>query len=353
MGYAVTGYPSRSDKRRRQTQYRFRAYEDDRRGRKGKERPKKKGGTEDRVGCMRAPVTNLQDLPVDVLERIYVLSRDLTLMPALNSYFYHNLKLSSHLLGKFMWEIYTFDHRNLVLHEEACPIDEGKVVLFDTIFDSRIFFDYFRNNYSELSKRIGGYIPGYILEEDMSVPLAREEAIRLVMREAPYNFPSRFYNEFEHLFLHREMMSDLGTFFSFQLVSDLFEGLLHWLFTEFPPFVENYDQIHDTILFTLNLISEYRRFMPIDPLCVLLRTLFASKDPSRLRAFVDRLFEDETKDSRIKLLETFVTQWYTEEEASTRLSDPMLWVEIRRLSNMEVVEVIERCGGVPQYDMFF
>ncbi|QLL34782.1 hypothetical protein HG536_0H01570 [Torulaspora globosa] len=349
MGYALTGYPSRSDKRRRQSQYRFCAYEDDRRRPKGKARARRKGTVEanGRVAQMKTPPSSLQELPVEVLERIFVLSRDLTLMPALNSYFYHNLKPSSHLLRKFMWEIYSFDYYDYeasVLRGKLSNFNENEVFLIDSIFDNRTFFEFYRDNYAELSKRVRGYIPRYCLEADFSMSHP----------DVPgYDFPERFYTEFDHLFLHKEMMNDLGNTFTFERVSEVIEGLLEWLFTEFPPYVKNYDQIHEAIVLVLDLGFPDYVDAPAGPLFALLHAVFENKDPQGLRAFADRLCEEEVEDSRIKLLESFLTRWYAEGESRDCLSDPMLWAELRRLSNMAVVEAIERCGGEPQYDIFF
>ncbi|QLQ81899.1 hypothetical protein HG537_0G01530 [Torulaspora globosa] len=343
MGYALTGYPSRSDKRRRRIEHRFHAYDGDRRGRKGKERVQEKSSVEERR------VVSLQDLPVEILERIYVFSQDLTLMRSLNKYFYHNLRPSTHLMAKFMWETYSLDLREL-LADNKIYLGDDKAILVDSMFDSKIFFDFFRNNYYELPK-LFYFIPGWCLNEDGSL-IHPDVAVKVIMGLKSHDFPGRFYTAFDNFFLHGGMMDDLGYSFYFERGSHLVEDLLQWVFTEFPPYVKNYDQIEAAISVAYGLTSMSCDFSS-GPLLVLLQVLFENKDPPRLQAFVDRLFEEETNDSRIKLFDTFVMNYYSEEADPEDLSDPMLWAELRRLSNMALIEIIERYGGVPQYDVFF
>lgn len=356
MGYALTGHPIRTHKRRKQNTYcRCEDYEKETSRKSGRRRQTKRNRTSEEdvtVSRLKRP-QSLQDLPVEVLQRIFVLSRDMTAMPSLNRYFLYHLKLSTYLLSEFLWEFYTFDYKSVGLGDDIdCP--EGRVFLVDSVFDDATFYDFLRDHYDELSEHIQGYIPKHYVKERLDEE-EKDLIVTVANGDESYDFPERFYSDFQEFFLQCDMMIHLSGFFSFERPYEAIEGFFQWLFRVLPGYIECYHQINEIIshIMIMAVVDEADRIESVDPLITLITELFDSQQPKALQLFLDELFDDDTSDTRIKLLESVLGRWYMVGEGRQCLSSPFLWTELRRISDMDLIETIEKFGGEPQYDMFF
>lgn len=296
---------------------------------------------------------SLQDLPIEVLERIYVLTKDTKLMPTLNSYFSVNLKLSAHLMFEFMWELFTFDYRAHGLEDLIhCSHDPKKVVLMDSIFDDTRFFLFFRDNYFTFSDRVYGYLPTKYLKADGELT-DQEIVLQQVNGDTYYDYPERFYTQCDNFFLYQDMMYHLSEIYSFERPYEPIEEIFKWVFTRFPPYITNWRQIDEAMSLALSMapVDYEDRIETAEPLIALIYALFDNDSPEDLQVFSDRIVYSTTTDSRIILLEVIISKWHAYQEAC--LSDPALWRAVHKISNLQVVEIIEKFGGEPQYDIFF
>lgn len=373
MGYTLIGYPSRVHKRKKHARQprqiclsasRFESCDQSSVSRGANdelERPTK---------LFKTP-RSLQDLPIEVIQRIFAFTQDVGLMRSLNRFFYHHLRLTDSLLGDMFWT-YVYDPVADGLGDRFhCPRD--LVMVSGEIFDNEAVLRFLNRNDDILYK-----VWAFVEEEFVNHRLDESETESAILRLLDSttgmfrgDYPPSFYHEMGRYFTQETLLRALTRFFTLRRPHELAAKLFYWIFTSCTAYVKNYGDLFN-VLRLLESMSEdsaaesWERAMPLE---TLVKVLFDSDRPVELQSYADDIVVnsldsgdnftiggdsrfDGPVDSKIRILEQIVQFSYTNESALDSLSDYNLWVTLRKQSNMAVIELIEEYGGRPQFQLF-
>lgn len=352
MGYATAGYPTRRHKRRKYAHQHFLILEDIDDGAPRDINGKKRKGKVRRtnvVGKFRAHdrITSLQDLPVEIIQHIFVLSQNTQSMTVLNKFFYQYLKPSHSLVYELLWEKFTFDPIGKSVPGSVCP--PGQVMMVDSIFSNDLFYRFLAHYHSSILDRVFAFIPNG-LHEDFQVEHNLNDILCWLEKDVAKDFPKVFYKNFDAFFSNKKFIIDISRYFTLLQPYTQLESLISWFFTEQSRFTVS------ELFPAINLILRIADIQTIHicsstPITTLVEMLFVNKDTTELRNILED--SDETNWSRLDCIKHFLDEYYSGEGAKQYLSDPALWELLRNISNMELIDVIVEYGGDPQFDVFF
>ena len=406
MGFALIGCPSRPHKRRRVPQHvqndYVRAYCQARKikvRRTGiaKDKVQSMGGTDisnasnNKCDWDPAPIRgttksqrysvhiprpkSLEDLPVEVIRKIFTLGGAPGQMALLNSFFHRCLRPDKMLLMDVLWEKYLFSPGCVVPHGNRHRFVVGKVHLVSQgLFSDGLLADFFVRYHSELIDQIDYFIGDSILEklEDQFLQSKDEKDFNLNFdkfidnlkdREAITDFPAFFYKNFEIYFRYPDFLGKMNKFFTFQNVSSLISDLLRWFLLERDnsySLSELYSVI-DTACTVSTDTTKQPHLESSDPLCTILQILYCDNHQRQTTATGESWertlrealnLEMESDAIRLEFIRQFLNRYYhpdRNKNARELLSDHMLWRLLKSISRVELIDLIEESGGVPQY----
>lgn len=352
MGYATAGYPTRRHKRRKYAHQHHLILEDIDDGApkdiNGKNRKHKVTST-NVVGKFGAHprITSLQDLPVEIIQRIFVLSQNTQSMTVLNKLFYQYLKPSHSLVYELLWEKFTFEPVGKDAPDSVCP--PRKVMLIDSIFSNDMFYRFLAHYHSSILNYVFDFIP-YNLYEDYQVDHNVNEILRWLKKDVSRDFPKVFYEKFDIFFSNEKFIIGISRYFTLLHPYTLLESLISWFFTKQTRFTIS------ELFPATNLVLRIADIQTINiysstPITTLVETLFVNKETKELRNILED--SDGTNWSRIDCIKHFLEEYYSGEVVKQYLSDPALWELLRNISNMQLIDMIVEHGGDAQYEVFF
>lgn len=369
MGYTVIGYPSRAHKRKKHVRQCHILPSDDQLARHTASPSVGVQEVERPTSPLKRP-RSLQDLPVEIIQRIFVLTQDANLMRSLNTYFNHNLQLTDSLLHE-MYKTYMYDPvADGFIPRSSCP-EYNSIILSTALFHNEAVMSYLERNNSLLCK-VWTYLDEELIDHKYSRPETKasiQRSLQLAKDGTLGDFPRSFYKKFGRYLTLQSLMHHLSHHYVLYEPFRFMEDFFRWVFTTFTSVVKDYGDILDV----LNTVYEIgRRFIPetyegSSPLVTLIELLLESDRPLEVQTYADKLalnskdsdspFIEKSKlrgrvDSRVLIIEQVVQFYYTKEHIYPCLSDYDLWSTIRRINNMKLIEVIEKYGGQPQYSLF-
>lgn len=308
MGYAIAGYPTRRRKGQRHRVKLLQHPQED--VRSIKKRRRKHGG--------------LAELPVEIIQRIFVLSQNESLCLA-NKFFYTVLRPSGSLLGQMIWEKYIIDpsHYGLDLGES--------LIMLETVFTSKIFTAYLEES-AEILDHISRFIPVQVWQE-FEADADGNKILSWWEQDAPMDYPTVLRERFELLLDHPNLIRLLSQYFILKDPYNLLRDFIHWFFNS--GYSEGFYEAIELVLEVANVES-----------CKIY-----SSEP--LEALLQVLFVDQKSAQPLHVFRTFLNKFYASENAQEHLSDPSLWQLLRSMANVQVIDIIVGYGGQPHYGAFF
>ncbi|SJM86263.1 uncharacterized protein ZBIST_2761 [Zygosaccharomyces bailii] len=313
MGYAIAGYPTRRRKGQRHHVKLLQHPQEE--SQKAKKRRRKHGG--------------LAELPIEIIQRIFVLSQNESLCLA-NKFFHAVLRPSASLLGQMVWEKY-------IINPSHYGVDlGGSLIMLDTVFTSRAFIAYLTENMQVLDC-ITRFIPLQVWQEFQSND--DDNAITSWWeQDAPMDYPAVFHARFEPYLDQAQLVKRLSRFFLLKDPYNILKDLIYWFFMEEPVSQERLERLYEAVELVLEVANiESCKIYSSEPLETLLHVLFVEHKTSQ----------------PLLVFRTFLDKFYTGENAQEHLSDPSLWRLLRSTSNMQVIDTIVSYGGQPHYGAFF
>ena len=372
MGYILTGYSSRHDKRKKHAlplhRYASSSINLQHHVHLLETRVSSKRPISEDQRTIRLPAKKLrhhqkltlQDLPVEIIQHIFVFTKDEPSMVTLNRFFYSCLKPSFSLLSKIMWEKYLFD-----------PLEFGvsnikaysRNIVIPTLFEHETFFRLLLDHHPILLKNISHFLPRKHYQDMQNGDFDTSKELDLCSMNtedtSKEDFPKNFYNNM-HIFLtRRECVKSLGNHFTLKNPYDVISPFIEWFFqgidmqgTDLSPkftFVSLFESI-DLILYVSG--STVQKLASIEPLTTVIFLLYFTYADSLGSLNFEFFLQNR---SRLQLIEKFILKYYynpslTENEL---LSDNTIWDLLRRVSDLKLIDLVVKCGGRPQYGVMF
>ena len=318
---------------------------------------------------------SLEDLPVEVIRRIFTLGGAPGQMALLNSFFHKCLSPDKMLLSDIFWERYLLSLEHVVPRGYRYQFTLGKVLISQDLFSDDLLADFFVRYHSELIDQIDYFITDSISEKlkdqflqsrdgkDFDSNFDLDKFIDNVkdLEDGMTDFPAYFYKNFEIYFRYPDFLSKMNRFFTFQNVSNLISDLLRWFLLEQHrgySLNELYRVIDTACSVSTNTTKQPHLESP-DPLCTILQALYCNNRQRQntgqswkhiLRKTLNLEMESDTM--RLEFIKRFLNRYYhpdRNKNARELLSDHMLWRLLKSISRVELIDLIEESGGVPQY----
>lgn len=340
MGYAIAGYRTRRLRHRKERNATplFLANEGDH------EIRAKSFKREKRV--KRSHIRNLQDFPIEIIQRIFVLSSNTESMPVLNRYFHYALRPSFLLLFGIMWEKYSFSPAQENIMSSGIPVSQSLIT--DDIFNSSLFFQFLMTNYKVIMKNVTGFMPVNLYQEFTSN--GNPALILQWMKEAhTTEYPEIFYRRMDIYFNNQDFVLYLKKFFILHRPYFIIDSLITWfLHAEVEITLEQFFQ---AVRFILEISgSQANQILSPVPLITLIENLYDEKTFSQIECRKHNFTE---RFSRADIVRLFVENFHSEEDSTAQLSDPALWEALRQISDVRIIDLIVNHGGDPLYNILF
>lgn len=300
---------------------------------------------------------SLSKLPPEVLQRIFIFSFANYNLLLTNKYLNHCLTLSDHLLEANLYENYI-----CVIEKQDKENDdtEDKTVtkkhINVNLFQDPIMTKYFFKNFNNLRKSFDNFITDKIVEDP-------DEAYE------PPALPHIIYVDYVHSFFNDPNVLKF-IFQKFEVhVDTLVDHIITWFFSQTDYKIEaflkimdgikEYCQEHDYLKDKINFTAHH--------LVTILEFLFLQKEdnPSDhieffqgISSIVDDFSTLPLMNLKIKFVDIYLLTFYkfpsTENETSdsnlnTILNDSLLWSCLRKISNIELLDMFVARGVRPSY----
>ncbi|CAI4058652.1 uncharacterized protein SKDI_04G4640 [Saccharomyces kudriavzevii IFO 1802] len=372
MGYIVTGYSSRHDKRKKHVlplhQYAASSM-----------------NLQRHVDLFEAPVfykralsggnklakihakklrhhrkLSLQDLPIEIIQHIFIFTKGEPSMVTLNWFFYSCLRPSFLLLSKIMWERYLFDP--LEFGVENIKANPGNIVI-PTLFEHKTFFKLLLDHHHILLQSISHFLPRKHYQDMQDGDFDASKELDLCSMSTgnaeKEDFPMNFYYDMQIFLTHKECVKSVGNHFALKNPYNVISPFMEWFFQSveirgagiaskltFDLFLESID----LILYVSG--STTQKFTSIEPLSTLVFLLYFTYDNVLQTPNFEVFFQNR---SRLRFMEEFIIKYYYDPSSaeSELLSDTTVWDLLRRVSDLRLIDLVVECGGRPQYGVMF
>lgn len=354
MGFTRIGYPSRVHKRKKHVRY-YHYVEPAKVELSGAD-----GGKGENQRNLPAP-ESLQDLPVEVLQRICAFSQDVCLMQSLNRYFCHTLEITDSLMGQ-MYETYIRDPvAEGLVSRSLCP--EQEVMVSEEVFLNEQVLEYLDRNDEILSQ-----VWTFLSPDPLIAGVQMEVRATVGMRKKD-DYHWTFRNRYSRFFTQKKLIHRLKKYYTLSDQYGVMAGVLKWIFTTRTSHVKDLGDILDMLqlLETIGEDCDFESYEASEPLLVVIQLMFGGQYPPELKSYCDDIVRKSKsdrnnrirktrlkncRDSRLLILEQILVHSYTDPDVSQCLSDYDLWSTLRRISNMQLIKLVEAYGGKPQYGLF-
>lgn len=310
--------------------------------------------------------TRIYELPIEVLQRIFVLSGNHGLCEV-NKFFYSVLRPNSFLLHEYIKERFYHD-----LNERLCGDKETAPCLWavdEEIFKNSMFLHFLKGN-QDLMKNVAHFGSTDQVEE-MKDERARlfernelSSAESLHLAAIKQDFPSRFYDWHEVYFendlqeekpIYNQFILGLSIHYEIKQPYYILENILHWFFMSGQ---QEYNVNH--MFYAVNLVSHVsvlkneNSFDSVIPLIELLRGMYSQVTK---RLFVLLLLDDDVNEDsfnrrRLRIAQKFVKKFYREEEQRRELfSEDILWDFLANVKEKSVMKFVIDNGGKPSFNV--
>ena len=367
MGFATIGYPTRHHKRRRLPDH------DDRpiyyHNHKKRTVPKQnKERTPDYLSQsndinngitssvsqngIRPKNITLQDLPYEIIQRIFVLVKDTTCMPKLNKFFYTCLRPTEYLVRKAMIERYFFDPKRYGI--ERCLQDNGYLINPE-IFSNKLFTQYLLRNLKSLPLPIDLFAPRSLIPYLHDDNLPQDFVFDIgQLSKGEFDLPTYFYHNFDCYCHKPSLLQTMCKYFTVSNIPLILENFLEWALTEGSHYgITNIIEVLEAIWV---LLSSRNIFVNTQHLMIItLHRLYDKTDDNSIRYWKD-LFHDSEEiidDQKERFVEYIVRAFYrrNDDSGTKLLSGTDIWNILMGISNMKLIGIFTKYGVYPEMSM--
>lgn len=357
MGFATVGYPTKHHKRRSLPHHDNRpAYYHHHRD-LTKKRLKTAPYTDNaKTKILRKKIkrqkSTFQDLPPEIIQRIFIFSNDVSTMPLLSKYIYQSLRPTDSLLFEVIIERFFYDPKKYGI--ERCVKDGGYLVNPE-LFGNNRFAKFLLDHRSYFTNKIDLFAPKSL------IPHLKDETIGTMafdyskLGKEEFETPAYFYHNFDIYFQDTQFLNSLSKYFTPPNISLLLENLIGWFF------LEQYNYVTKDLSDVLVSIALFAKFSnskltSSDPLFTILRALYlesGSKPNEHWHYLFSSKSEDELISQKQDFIEDFITLYYTEwnDEGPELLSSPELWRMLHIISDLKLIDIVEKFGGRAHYNI--
>ncbi|SCV03270.1 LAME_0H09076g1_1 [Lachancea meyersii CBS 8951] len=370
MGYVKSGYATRPNKRAKKVREKV-YYEHIR-----KHRHKELKSAERQANALakKRPV-RLQDLPQDVLERIFVFSGRNSPLPLLNRHFSQCLQPTPFLIEQYLRANFVSD-ANAALKTRLGDTYWPWYVLADCALENPMFLRYlnatpsFLNPVDEIAPveaedqtqqlRLQQYNEGTLKElATPLLPLEFDPATNKPLRDFPasvYEWPAIFFDNdiSAKPVVYNQLLLRLHFDYAIQHPSWVAESIMHWFFLDSHGAAPRLDVNH--LFFALNLIIHIsvqgkRSFADSHPLAVFIDFLYVSVTPHLLQLLLCEKLDDAQLISarKAKMVSKFIRKFCSHDFGL--LCEDELWVSLNAIKDHALVETITKYGGKPSFNV--
>ena len=298
--------------------------------------------------------TVLQDLPPEIIQRIFVLANDVTALPLVSKFFYHCLKPSNTLLHQIICERFLFDPHRFGIHK--C-MDSGALLASPELFDHPLFARYFLHNFSYFDTKIDAFAPKSMVPHfhDTNLPPGFVFDIGTLGR-GEFDLPVYFYHNFAAVFADPHVLGRILRYFTGADMSMILDNGLRYFLEE-----QSQLQVDSLAAFFLEVLQQLRItrtfITSAHPLHTTLISLFLVPGLNMAKlhpAHRDGSPVPEEDQQRLKhgIVRQLLLLFYGPENphAINLLSNPDLWRVLHDISDIKLIDIFEKFGAVGQYN---
>ncbi|CAB4255049.1 similar to Saccharomyces cerevisiae YDR249C Putative protein of unknown function [Maudiozyma barnettii] len=362
MGFATVGYPTRHHKRRRLPDHQdcpiyYHNHHKNVRTKRTRKIPNEYSlkniddtSTIPQIKRQSKKRITIQDLPCEIVQKIFILANDTTTMPQLSKFFYNCLRPTDYLIQKIFIERYFFSPKKYGI--ERCLQDDGYLVNPE-IFNNTLFAGYFLTHMSSLKVPIDLFAPRSLVPylHDENLP---DDFIFDIGRlgKGEFDLPIYFYHNFDVYCNNPSILQTLSKYFTISNVPLILENFLDWSLS---------DGVHynvSTIIEVLICIGSFlnSRNISINSQHLMVITLHRlyNYDMSDPVHHWQKLFNSSDQEEINKYKQEFVHQiiqlFYgtTNKNGTKLLSGNEIWQILVGLSNMKLIGVFTKYGVYPE-----
>lgn len=361
MGYALAGYPTKRHKRKKHVHHdEMVTYYDEKPLKITKIKRRKKQLPEMKVFKR----FGLQDLPVEVLQEIFVYTEEPSSMFMLNKFFYKCLFPTRTLRLEVIWQKYGVPgdlmNRIFDMFKDKLPERvQGKSMIKESYFKHTDRIIFFLENIEHFNSRIS-----YILPETYEKAIEASEIENLVLNdESPVTvkyeilirekiMPLLFKNN--GLFLESAKLFDMsGTDLKIPII---------WFFDQKEFTISSLysflDDLHSSIREPKKTFDSYL-------LVEIIELIFNSNIPIDRMEFLLEANAESLERIKLDIIEGLMVRFWLPAQISNAndqgndidghsdndgvLSSPILWEALKVISSIELIDIVEKHGGKPHY----
>lgn len=364
MGYVIAGYPTRRNKRQPVVEPKI-CYGSEQRSlqqAKTSVRQSKKR----KVGLKRH--LTIQDLPLEIIQKIFVYAGSHNSMPLLNRFFHLCLRPTSFLINSYIWENFLWDLNESLRNETRARVH----VLTSDVFDNRLLIDYLNRNHRFLnvvSNIVNTESLPTLLQErqdkfykdeldsinESHLKVARHEQLGKPINDFPssfYNHPNIFFHNdiSQHPPVYNQFLLKLHAHFSIKEPILLCDRIFNWFFWQSHSY--NINHLFHAINLVLHIsLLPNSRLDNVDPLNHLLKNLYLEVSPDISNLLLLDGDEDDAQlnERKARIVEKFIRKFY--KDSQNCLSQDDLWQILSQTGERALMELVMRHGGRPGFSV--
>lgn len=318
----------------------------------------------------RKRLIGIEDLPSELIQRIFVLSRNHQLCEV-NKFFYACLRPTSFLLHRFIVENFYHDLNHEVGRNAPGDAKRKEIPVFNglngKVFENPVFVRFLKENHF-LLRDVGHITHGEGLErliKERETMFSNGDLINLSeshVAVTKQDYPPIFYEQVDLFFendiqlkkpIYNQFILQLSGHYEIKEPYYLIEMSLQWFFSS----THQYNVNH--LFHALNLIShvsvlQSNDFDNVTPLIQFISGLYIEpKSNIYVLLLLDDYVDDGALSSRrLRVLAKFIKKFYKNvEERASILSQDALWHTLSEIKEKPVMKVIMDYGGQPSFNV--
>ncbi|SMN20925.1 similar to Saccharomyces cerevisiae YDR249C Putative protein of unknown function [Maudiozyma saulgeensis] len=365
MGFATIGYPTRHHKRRKLPDHQncpvyYHNNNKNVRTKRNKRITTIKliSNTDDTsilVQSNRRPRKKItfQDLPCEIIQRIFIMTNDTTCMPLLNKFFFDCLRPSYYLIRQILIERYLFNPKKYGI--ERCLQDDGYLVNPE-IFDNTLFAGYFLTHISSLPVPIDLFAPRSLVPylHDENIP---DDFVFDISRlgKGEFDLPMYFYHNFDVYCNNPSILQTLSKYFTISNIPLILENFLDWSLS----YGTHYgcSTIVEVLICVASFLNSRNISINSQHLMVIaLHRLYNynMSDPlNHWRKLFNSSNDEKINNYKEEFIQQIINLFYgiKNENGTKLLSGNEIWRILVDLSNMKLIGVFTKYGVYPEISM--
>ena len=299
----------------------------------------------------------LQDLPAEIIQRIFVLANDVSALPLVSRRLHACLRPSATLLHHILYERFLFDPRTFGIHR--CG-DSDTLLASPELFEHRLVARHFLAHFAHFRERIHAFAPRSLvphLRAAAAGTLAPDFTFDLAtLAQGEFDLPHYFYHHFAATFAQPHLLGGVLRYFSGADLSRMLDSALRWFFEEQTRYGVDALAAFCAAL-AEQLVRTRTHITSALPLHTALLALYLAptRDVDMLLQMHSTDSEHDSTDptvSRYELVRALLRMFYGPQNphAHALLANPDLWRALHDVSDIRLIDIFEKAGAVGHYN---